>query len=139
MSSANILRVAAVVSLLFAIGHSLGGLEAWSPGGENDALRMMKSFVVDPEGVRRTYYEFYLGFGWIISVYLVLQALVLWQVATLAKTNPRSVRSIVASFAIANVIGAVLSWWFIFAVPAIFYIVMAAGLSVAFYRSAAGR
>jgi hypothetical protein len=82
-----VLRITSIITLLFAAGHSLGGLESWSPVGENEVLKAMQSFRFDAEGVSRTYLDFYLGFGFILSVYLFLQAVLLWQLAALAKTE----------------------------------------------------
>jgi hypothetical protein len=73
------LRIAAVTTLLFAIGHTVGGMQSWSPPGRTEVLDAMKSFHFDADGVSRSYLDFYLGFGFIISVYLFLQALLLWQ------------------------------------------------------------
>jgi len=35
------LRIASVISLLFTVGHTMGGLKRWSPMGDNDVLRQM--------------------------------------------------------------------------------------------------
>ena len=35
------LRIASIISLLFATGHTLGGLKKWSPMGDNEVLRAM--------------------------------------------------------------------------------------------------
>ena len=82
-----LLRITSVITLIFAIGHSLGGMESWSPMGDTEVLKAMKAFRFNAEGVTRTYFDFYLGFGLILSVYLFLQAVLLWQLAALAKTR----------------------------------------------------
>jgi ABC-type uncharacterized transport system YnjBCD permease subunit len=38
------LRVAAVLSVLLALGHTAGGLQHWSPPGETGVLRSMGSY-----------------------------------------------------------------------------------------------
>ena len=38
MTTTLFLRIASVVSLLFTLGHSLGGLQKWSPMGENGVI-----------------------------------------------------------------------------------------------------
>ena len=75
MTTARLLRIASVISLLFAAGHTLGGSDAWSPLGETEVLKSMRSFRFDVFGVSRTYLDFYLGFGFTLSVYLLLQAI----------------------------------------------------------------
>jgi hypothetical protein len=105
---------------------------------DNDVLQAMRSFRFETAGVSRTYLDFYLGFGFILSVYLLLQAVVLWQLATIAKADPLRVRPLIASFFVAAVASALLSWEFIFAVPAALSMVIAACLGVAFYMAKRG-
>ena len=41
MTTTLLLKTAAVISLLFAAGHTRGGLRKWSPMGENEVLSAM--------------------------------------------------------------------------------------------------
>ncbi len=59
MGTTIALRIASVLSLLIAAGHTLGGRSSWSPVGENDTLRAMRSFHMDVFGVSRTYHDFF--------------------------------------------------------------------------------
>jgi len=133
MNTALLLRVASVISLLFAAGHTLGGRKAWSPIGESEVLKAMRTFRFETMGVSRTYLDFYLGFGFTLSVYLLLQAILLWQLAVVAKTDPLQVRPMIASFALASVAAGILSWVFIFPVPAAFSAVLTVCLGLAFF------
>jgi len=133
-----LLRITSVITLIFAIGHSLGGMESWSPMGDTEVLKAMKAFRFNAEGVTRTYFDFYLGFGLILSVYLFLQAVLLWQLAALAKSDALRLRPLLVSFFLASVVSAGLSWKFIFAVPAVSFAVIAVGLGLAFF-AATGR
>jgi Na+-transporting methylmalonyl-CoA/oxaloacetate decarboxylase beta subunit len=91
----------------------------------------MRSFRFDAEGFSRTYWDFYVGFGLIISVYLIVQAIVLWQIAALSKTQPVLVRPIAIAFIAANLASALLSWVFFFATPAVFALLIAVSLGLA--------
>lgn len=133
MKTSLLLRIASIATLVFAAGHILGGRESWSPVGETEVLRVMKSFRFDAEGVSRTYFDFYLGFGLSISVYLALQAVLLWQLARIAKVHPLRARPMIGSFLLASVALAVLSWKFIFGLPAISFAAIAAILVFAFF------
>jgi hypothetical protein len=135
MSSTALLRIASIVSVLFAGGHTLGGMQSWSPPGETEVLRAMRSFRFDAEGVSRSYYEFYLGFGFTISVYMLLQAVVLWQLAAIAKTEPLRARPLIGSFFLASVACAFVSWRFIFAFPVVLAALVAACLGAALLAS----
>lgn len=132
MNAALLLLIAAGVSLLFAAGHTLGARAAWSPMGETDVLNAMRTVRFDVMGVSRTYLDFYRGFGFTLSVFLLLQAVVLWQLAALAKNAPRQVRGMVASFALASLACALLSWMFILPLPAVFAAALTVCLGMAF-------
>jgi hypothetical protein len=64
-----------------------------------------------------------------------LQAVLLWQLAALAKVDSMRIRPMVVSFIVASLACAFLSWKFIFVVPAIFSVVIAALLGLAFYSA----
>jgi len=135
MTTALLLRIASVLSFLFAAGHSLGGRKDWSPVEENATFTAMRTFRFEAMGVNRSYLDFYLGFGFTISVFLLLQAVVLWQLAGLAKAGPSPYRPMIAAFAIASLACALLSWRFIFPIPMIFSVVLGATLLAACFTS----
>jgi hypothetical protein len=127
------LRIASGLSLVFAAGHIAGGLKSWSPVGETQVLRDMGRFHFEVGSITRTYLDFYFGFGVFIGVYLLLQAVVLWQLATMAKSDPLRARPVVASFLLAAIASTYISWRYIFIVPVIFSAAIAACLVAAFY------
>jgi hypothetical protein len=135
MKPAILLRITSILSLLFAVLHTLGGADSWSPVGETDVLRAMRSYHFNAGGVSRTYLDFYLGLGFSVGVFLLLQAVLLWQLAALAKVDSMRIRPMVVSFIVASLACAFLSWKFIFVVPAIFSVVIAALLGLAFYAA----
>jgi hypothetical protein len=135
MKPALLLRIASIITLLFAVGHTVGGTQSWSPAGETDVLRAMRSYHFDAGGVSRSYLDFYLGLGFTVTVYLLLQTVLLWQLATIAKVDPVRIRPLIVSFFVASVVSAFLSWKFILAVPAIFCVVIAACLALAFHAA----
>jgi hypothetical protein len=118
MGTTVALRIASILSLLTAAGHTLGGRSSWSPVGENDTLRAMQSFHMNVFGVSRTYHDFFMGFGYSISIYLLLQTVVLWLLASLTKRDLKSARPFIAAFLLASVALVILSWVFIFPIPA---------------------
>ena len=127
-----LLRIASGVSLLFAAGHTLGGARSsWSPIPDNDVFRAMKSTRFDVFGVSRTYADFYVGFGYSLAVFLFLQAIALWQLATLAKQESVATRPLIGSFFVASLLLALLSWKFILPVPVVFSALVAAFLGLA--------
>ena len=127
MRSTTFLRIAAIITLLYFAGHTSG--IPWTPDTGPDAVPViegMKNHSFDVIGSMRTYWDFYLGFGIAISLFLLLLAVVLWQLGSLAKTEALRVRPIVASFFLAFVVNTVVAWKYFFAIP----MVMSAAISV---------
>lgn len=131
MTTTLLLRIASVISLLFTAGHSFGGLRKWSPMGENEVLAAMTAVRFDTMGANRSYLDFFLGFGWSISVAMLLQTVLLWQMASLARTDVANVRPMIAVFALATLASGIIAWRFIFPVPALFSGVLFIALAAA--------
>jgi len=115
-----LLRNASVISLLFTAGHTFGGLKKWSPMGENEVLKAMETVRFETMGANRSYFDFFMGFGWSISVAMLLQTVLLWQIASMARTNVAHVRPMIAVFALATLVSGMIAWRFIFPLPAVF-------------------
>jgi len=133
MKSWILLRFAAVATLLYCGGHTVGA--PWIPvtgPQETAVIEAMRSVRFDVMGNSRTYWDFYVGFGAIISGYLAVQAVVLWQLGTLAKNDPAPIRPIIAAFFVAFVVNAILVWMYFFVVPLIIAVAIAACLGLAY-------
>jgi hypothetical protein len=132
MSTTLWLRISSVITLLFAAGHTMGGLKYWSPMGDNAVLQAMRTVHFDAMGANRSYLDFYLGFGYSLSVIPLMLAVLLWQLATLARTNALTVRPMIAVITLAVAACAVIAWRFILPVPALFSLVQLASLVAAY-------
>ena len=132
MTTTLFLRIASVISLIFTLGHTAGGLQKWSPMGDNEVLRAMTAVRFDTMGVNRSYLDFYMGFGWFIAAAMLMQSVLLWQLASLARNTPASVRPMIAVIALAAVASGVIAWRFIFPVPVFFSIALVVALGAAF-------
>jgi hypothetical protein len=95
----------------------------------------MRTFEFDVMGATRTYLHFYLGFGVYITVLLLMQAILVWQLASLASVDPRRARPLVATLSVGGLIGTFVIWRFIFAVPALFSLACAVCLTLAYVVS----
>lgn len=135
MTASGALRISSVASFLTAIGHTLGGRKSWSPMGPNPVLEAMQSVPFKVFGVTRTYLDFYRGFGFCLSVFMLLQAVLLWQLAGSVRTNPASARPMIASFLIASIAVGILTAVFIVPIPAAFTAVIVVSLAAAFLKS----
>ena len=132
MTTTLLLRIASVISLIFTAGHTIGGLRKWSPMGDNAVLKAMTDVRFNTMGANRSYLDFFMGFGWSLSVFMLMQTILLWQLALLARTDPARLRPIIAVIALATVASGVIAWRFIFPVPAVFSGVLALALALAY-------
>jgi len=133
------LRVAAVLSLLHCIGHTIGGVfsvDAPSGTKEGAVVAAMKSNQFDVMGATRSYWDFFIGYGLTISISGLLQAVVFWQFAGLAKTDPRRMRPIIAVFLLANLGFAILAWKYFFIPPLVGDLLITTALGLAYLRAA---
>jgi hypothetical protein len=126
------LRISAVLAALFALGHAIGGFGDWSPMEDNPVIQAMRSVRFDVMGVSRTYLDFYKGFGHFLTTFQVMQAVLLWQLSTLARSNAAAVRPMIAIMVLAGVAQAVIAWRFIVPIPALFSLALLITLAVAF-------
>jgi hypothetical protein len=134
MKTTYLLRAAAIVTLLFFAGHTSG--YPWTPDdgpAASAVVEAMKGHSFDVVGSLRTYWDFYIGFGLAIGLFQLLQAVVLWQLAGIARAKAASVRPIIAVFCIAYFINALLALKFLFVIPVATSLVIALILALAFY------
>jgi len=119
--------------LLYCAGHSAG--IPWTPvrgPAEMAVVEAMKTQRFVAAGFLRTYWDFYFGFGVAIIGYLLVQAVILWQLAALAKTEASRIRPIIASLGLAFVVNAVIAVMYFFLAPVILAAAVAICLGLAF-------
>ena len=123
-------RAASAVAFLLAVGHSLGGLDGWSPVGGNPALAAMKAVRFDVYGSDRSYFEMYFGFGLSISFLLFQQAFLIWASSTRLMSTRGSRLSILVCAATCC-LSAVACWKYLFSLPAMCFATIAVLLAIA--------
>jgi hypothetical protein len=131
MKMATWLRGASVLSVLLALGHTAGGFQRWSPPGETEVLRSMAAFRFDALGSNRSYLDFYLGFGYIISLYMLAQGLLLWQLASLASLPDARARPMVGTFLAVSIGATALDWALFFVAPTVLNLLISICLALA--------
>jgi hypothetical protein len=128
-----LLRTAAVLAFLHGVLHTVGGVFASpAPGAQADAAAVMKANHFDALGASRTYWDFFLGFGLLISITFFVEAAVFWQLSSLARTNGTPIRPMLATFCVGYIASAVVSARYFFSIPAAMELVIAACLAGAF-------
>lgn len=112
-SSARWLRIAAGLTLVQALAHTIGAvLVTPTPGSAESSLRdAMRAFRFVVAGVERSYLDAYLGSGWTITAMLLASVVLLWQLARMVVDAPRVARplivTLIAAFGGTTAIGSV--------------------------------
>jgi hypothetical protein len=126
------LRIAAVSTFIHAALHTIGGVFGKpSPGPATVAAAAMKMNRFLLMGHTRSYWDFYRGLGLGVTVFLMAEAVLFWQLGSLTKTDARRLRPILSTFLVAYIAMAVNSNAFFFVGPVIAEIVIAACLGLA--------
>ena len=124
-------RIASVLLLLFAVGHTLGFRQTDPKWGVDALIASMRSIHFDVGGFSRTYWDFYVGFGLLVSVFLVFAAVLAWQLGGLPAEALTRMRGTAWLLAISFVAVTILNWRYFFNVPIIFSVLITACLIVA--------
>ena len=136
MKASLFYRIAAVLILLFDIGHTVGFLQHDPEWKVDSLIGSMKSIHFAIQGFSRSYWDFFVGFGLFVTVFLLLAAVVAWQLGRLDAETLARVRGIGWSLALCFVVLTFLSFRYFFVLPLIFSIVIAVCLLVAAWLSA---
>ncbi len=135
MKASAFYRIAAVLILLFAVGHTVGFLQSDPKWGVDTLLASMRSIHFDIQGFSRTYWDFYVGFGLFVTVFLLFAAVLAWQLGGLpAETRARMLGPAWA-LAVCFAAVSVLSWRYFFIIPIVFSIVITVCLIAAAWLS----
>lgn len=121
MKPTILLKIGAVIGLLFCLGHTSG--YPWLPT-DNEAAAIIaaniKAVHFSYGGQSRSLWDFYVGFGIIISVLLLLKSIFLWLTADAVKRQEKLAKPMMIALLLGYGINAFLSWKFFFLLPAIF-------------------
>ena len=82
-------------------------------------------------GFERTYWGFYFGYGLMVVLSCLVQAVAIWIFARMAASRSREVVPLVALYALAYAIHGCLAWHYFFLKPVVFDILICAALATA--------
>jgi hypothetical protein len=139
MKASLFYKIAAVLLVLFAAGHTFGFRQIDPQWGVDRLLATMKSIHFDVQGFSRTYWDFYVGFGLFVSVFMLLAAAVAWQLGGLPGEALAHLKIVRWSLAICFAAVTILSWKYFFMIPVIFSAVITLCLIVAAWLPAKSR
>lgn len=136
MKPARLYRVAAILLVLFAIGHTLGFRQSDPTWGVDTLLGSMRSIRFDILGFNRSYWDFFVAAGFSVGVFYLFAAVLAWQLSRLPAATLAAMRLTVWAFALSFAAIAVISWAWLFAIPIAFSTLIAVCLMAAAWRSA---
>jgi len=111
MNATLLYRIAAVVFVLFAAGHTYGFLSLRPPSAEGRAVfDAMNTVHFEVGGRSYTYGAFYRGFGLSATASLILSAFLSWHLGQLARTSPAAIGALGWVFFGVQVLGVVLNF-----------------------------
>jgi hypothetical protein len=102
MKPALWLRIAAVVTLLQAVLHTVGAVFGDpAPGPATVAVQAMRANQFVVMGHLRSYSDFFRALGLGVTISLTAEAIVFWQLSSMAKTDAWRLRPILVTFLVA--------------------------------------
>lgn len=114
MTATSLFRIASVLLLLFAFGHTVGFLKFRPPIPEGEAVRReMNNVHFQVRGKTYSYGGFYVGFGLFNTLFLVFASVLAWHLGNLASRDPQAIGPIGWALCLVMVGSLVLCWaWF---------------------------
>ena len=136
MKASMFYRIAAVLLLLFAVGHSLGFRQSDPKWGVDALLSSMRSIHFDVQGFNRTYWDLFVAAGFSVGVLYLFAAILAWQLGGLPVATLALMRGTAWAFALSFAAITVVSWRYLFIIPIAFSIAITVCLTAAAWISA---
>jgi hypothetical protein len=119
------------LTFIHAVLHTVGGVFGKvGPGPATVAVQAMKVNQFLLMGHMRSFWDFYRGMGLAATISLTAEAVLFWQLGSLAKSDAARLRPILAAFLVAYSALAVNSYAYFFVGPVIAEILIAACLGL---------
>ena len=136
MKASAFYRTAAILLLLFDIGHTFGFRQSDPQWGVDALLASMHSIRFDVQGFSRTYWDLFVWAGFFVSVFLLFAAVLAWQLGGLSAETMGHMRSTAWALALCFAAMTILSWRYFFILPIVFLTLITLCLLAAAWLSA---
>jgi len=136
MKASMFYRIAAVLLLFFAVGHTLGFRQSDPQWGIDALLGSMRSIHFDVQGFNRTYWDLFVAAGLSVGVVYLFAAVLAWQLGGLPAETLAVMRVTVWALAVCFAAITVVSWRYLFILPIVFSSAITVCLTVAAWLSA---
>jgi hypothetical protein len=117
VKAATWLRLLAAIMMFFTVGHTIGVLNPPAEGAAGQALDVMRRERFPIMGFERSYWDFYRGFGFFVSLEFLLFAVIAYQLSVMSRRSPRAALPLMVTLEIGCAVTALLSWMYFFAAP----------------------
>src|SRR6266550_756212 len=139
MKASMFYRIAAVLLLLFAVGHTLGFRQSDPKWGVDALLGSMRSIHFDVQGFNRTYWDLFVAAGFSVGVLYLFDAVLAWQFGGLPAETLAVMRVTSWDLALCFAVITFVSWRYLFIIPIGCSRAITVCLTVAAWRSAQAR
>src|SRR5579872_5373621 len=110
MNASALYRISAILLVLFATGHTVGFHQVDPKWGVDSLVQSMKSIHFNVSGADRTYWDFFVGFGFFVTVLMLFASVIAWQLASIPLEALAAMRLSTWAFAVCFAVIAYLSW-----------------------------
>jgi len=135
MKASVFYRIAAVLLLLFAVGHTLGFRQSDPSWGVDALLSSMRTIHFGVQGFHRSYWDFFVAAGFSVGVLYLFAAILAWQLGGLPAATLARMRATTWAFALCFAAIAVVSWIHLFIIPIAFATLITLCLTAAAWLS----
>jgi len=127
MRTAILLRVAAVLALVQCLGHAALFLTYVPKHGPDEVavVAAMHDHLFNFSGRLHSYWDMYFGYGVMAVLNCLIEAILFWQLASIARNSPRTVMPVTALFLLANLAYFTLITLYFFPLPGYFDLAIA--------------
>jgi len=134
------LRIASVLSLIAALGHTLLFLTYKPTHGPTEivVVSAMQTHVFSFGGFLHSYWQLYFGYELFVTISCLVECGLLWQLANLSSSAPRSIGPMIGIFFLGEIATSVLMLKFFFLVPIVVHLATAICLALAYMALSRG-
>lgn len=134
MKTTAFLRLASILALLACLGHTYLFLSYVPVHGPDEiaVVTAMKIYRFSFGRYVHSYWELYFGYGLFVSIACFVESVLFWQLANLAKSNPRSIRRLLLPLIFGEAGYSILMVKYFFIIPIVVHISTTICLVLAF-------
>lgn len=136
MKASLFYRIASVLLLLFAAGHTLGFRQSDPSWGVDALLGSMRSIHFQVQGFSRTYWDLFVAAAFCVGAFYFFAAILAWQLGGLPPQTLAQLRGVVWAFAVCFAAITLVSWRYLFVLPIVLSAVITVCLIAAAWLSA---